>query len=469
MREFELIIDKQLKKGLSPERSIPVNDDWLLDCLGFRCGKNDLEGYQVCDNEPLIGLVDIDYSWPFPQFITGERYNFLIVRDSVVDMEDKVYLVGDDYTVTHIFDIDELTFGKGSLMEVADFGEYVFMTNGVIMIYWSPVLGAWQQMTASTTIPMMSTVCNFKGQAVGGGVSSVWYDCDETFYAWSKIGSFDFTPDQDNEAGYRRCPFGGEVLHVRRLGDGIIGYSSKGITLMTPVKEPAYTYGFTELSDVGLINKGAVDGNIHKYVYVGSDFILRQVTNKGIEELGFYNQMESLDGVEDIIVKYDRIKKDFYIGNSTTTFLLSPYGLTEVQQHPSAVWTISSHSKDTVMLPNTVDSRVPTLSSSIFDFEYRGQKTIFSVESDALLTFGPKAQIGWANTLSVWGYTNTVSLNNEGIAAIIASGNEFIVKLAFTYVAVMSPIKYIKVRYKMTDMRGMRGVYAPPLRGQKGE
>jgi hypothetical protein len=441
----------------------------MSDCLGFRCGRNDLEGYQICDDDPLSGLVTIDYSWPFPQFIVGERYNFLIVRDDILDMEDKVYLVGDDYTITHIFDIDELTFGKGSLMEVADFGEYAFMTNGVIMIYWSPVLNAWQQMIASTTIPMMSTICNFKGQAIGGNVSSAWYDCDETFYVWSKIGSFDFTPDQDNEAGYRRCPFGGEVYHVKRLGDNVVGYSSKGITLLSPVKDPAYTFGFSELSDVGLINKGAMDGDLHQHVYVGSDFILRRITNKGVEELGFYNQMESLDGTDDIIVKYDRIKKDFYIGNSTKTFLLSPYGLTEVQQHPSAVWTISSHSKDTVMLPNTVDSRLPTLSSSIFDLEYRGQKTIFSVESDALLTFGPKAQIGWANTLSVWGYTTIVSLNNEGIAAIIASGNEFIVKLTFTYVAVMSPIKYIKVRYKMTDMRGMRGVYAPPLRGQRGE
>ena len=28
-------------------------------------------------------------------------------------------------------------------------------------------------------------------------------------------------------------------------------------------------------------------------------------------------------------------------------------------------------------------------------------------------------------------------------------------------------IDYIKVRYKMTDLRGIRGVYAPPLRGQR--
>ena len=176
--------------------------------------------------------------------------------------------------------------------------------------------------------------------------------------------------------------------------------------------------------------------------------------------------MEQLAG-EDIIVKYDRINKDFYIGNSTQTFLLSPYGLSEVPQHPSALWTISSQDDEVIMLPNTVDTYAASLMSTVFDFGYRGQKTIFSVESDALLTFNPTATVGWMNTLAVWGYTIPVPLNNEGVASIIASGNEFMIKMDFALVAVMSPVKYIKVRYKMTDLRGIRGVYAPPLRGQR--
>ena len=465
MREFELIIDNALRKGLSPERSIPINDEWLSNCLGFRIGKNDLEGYEIKDNTPLSGVVDLLYSWPFPQFIQGERYNFLIIRDSITNHEDKVFLISDGYVATHIFDIDVLTFGQGTLMEVADFGEYAFMTNGVMMIYWDVGLLDWREVIASPTIPMMRTICNFKGRAVGGNVVSVWHDCDETFYTWSKIGQMDFTPDEKNTAGYRRCPFGGEVYHVRRLGDNVIGYSSKGITMLSPVSTPAATFGFTELDDVGLINQGAMDGNLQRQVYVGTDFVLREVTAQGIKELGYFYFIEQLTG-EDIIVKYDRINKDFYIGNSIKTFLLSPYGLTEVPQHPSALWTISSQDEEPNMLPSAVDVYVPSLITNIFDFGYRGQKTIFSVESDALLTFNPTMTVGWMNTLAVWGYTTPVPLNNEGVASIIASGNEFVVKLDCALVAVMSPIKYIKVRYKMTDLRGIRGVYAPPLRGQ---
>ena len=468
MREYELVIDEALKKGLSPERNAPVNSEYLWQALGFRIGRGGIEGYEVSTDDPFSGVVDMLYSWPFPQFIQGERYNFLIIRDSVVNYEDKIYLVEDGYTVTHIFDCDQLTFGVGDLMEVADFGEFAFMTNGVIMVYWSVPLADWHEVVASPTIPMMRTVCNFKGQMVGGGVSSVWHDCDETFYCWSKIGSVDFTPDQSNTSGYRRDPFGGEVLHVRRLGNSVIGYSSKGVVRMDHVSEPAPTFAFTELDDVGLINQGAMNGDLRRQVYVGTDYVVREVTSEGVKELGYYQYMSNLDDTLGIIVNYDRTKKDFYITDGETTYLLSPYGMTQIPQHPSAVWTISSYDDEVVMLPNTLDDPYePMIASEILDMGYRGLKTVFSVETDTLLMFNPKLAVGWLNSIDVWGWGSYVPLNNEGIAVNITSGSSFCIMLKLDYVAPMINLTYIKVRYKMTDLRGIRGVYAPPLRGQR--
>jgi len=468
MREFELVIDEALKKGLSPEIVIPFNSQFLWECLGFRCGRAGLEVHEILEN-PLPGTFDMYYDWPFPQFITGKTYNILVVRDTV-NMEDDVYYVSPDHsTVTLIFSVDELTFGKGTLMEVADFGEYVFMTNGVIMIYWDPALGAWNPIIASATIPMMRTVCNYKGQAVGGNVVSAWHDCDEKFYIWSKIGSMDFTPDHDNEAGYRRDPYGGDVYHVKMIGDHVVGYSSKGIVLMSAVTEPAQTIGFDLLSEIGLINKGAIAGNDTRHVYVGEDFILREVALHGeltkkytVAEIGYKHYMEELEG-EDIIVTYDPSKKDFYIGNSSKTYLLSPYGLTEVKQHPSAVWRSNG---ETCMLPDTVDSDKSYLCTEVFDMTYKGQKTVFSIETDAMLAVGAEAGIDWANDLISWGTEFYKPINNMGIAAIIASGNLFRFRLRFTTIYEISRIGYIKIRYKMTDLRGLRGVYAPGLRGQ---
>ena len=479
MREYELIIDKALKKGLSPNRSIATNSEWLWQAMGFRVGREDLEGYDISSDDPL-SAVDLHYNWPFPQFIVGEAYNILVVRNILTE-EDIVYQVSDDYaTVTLIATIDQLTYGTGSLMEVADFGEYLFMTNGVINLNWDLTFAAWAIVPVSASLPQMSTICNFKGQAVGGNITGVYHDCDETFYVWSKIGEFNFTPEANNEAGYRRCPYGGEVLNVRRLGNSVIGYSSKGVTSLTPSVEPTVTMGFTELSDVGLINKGAIDGDHRRHVYVGSDYILREITvgsgtfvQGGIKELGYFRYMDELNGSEDIIVKYDRIKKDFYIGNSTHTFLLSPYGLTQVPQHPSALWTLSDDEEEPVMLPRTVDTLdddgdayAPYIATNTFDMGYRGQKTISGLETDALIILEAEAAIGWMNTIAAWGWTDFVPINNEGVAAITASAADFIAKIKFAYTVSAVSINYIKIRYKMSDLRGIRGVYAPPLRGQ---
>lgn len=464
MREYELHLDKTLSNGLAPEL-MPINSEFLFRCLGFRCGKGRLEAHRLLTN-PLPPSLDIYYSWPFPQMVTGERYNILVVRDSLIQHWDSVYLVSADHsTITHIFDIDELTFGLGSMVEIADFGNYLFMTNGVVMITYEPSLSVWFPFITSAIIPMMKTVCGLKSQAVGGGIISAWYDCDETYYAWSKIGNMDFTPEQDNEAGYRRDPYGGAIQNIRRLGDFAVGYSSKGVTALHPTSEPASTIGFKELLDVGIINQGAVNGSLKGHIYLGEDYILRSVTAEGVKELGFKHLMEQLAG-EDIIISYDPPLKDFYIGNSIKTFLLSPHGMSEILQHPSTVW---RSDKVSYMLPETVEESQPEIITEPIDMGYAGQKTLSVIETDVAVVTLPEAGVDYTFDNQVWTSAIHKPINDQGIASVAIAGNAFRVGLRFTNIYDDTRVSYIKARYKMTDMRGIRGVYAPPtsLRGQR--
>lgn len=473
MREYELIIDEALKVGLSPELTMPSNSQFLLECLGFRCGRTGLEPCKRGEN-PLPATIDMYYSWPFPQFISGKTYNLLIVRDTV-NHEDAIYSISNDMSIaTHVFSVDQLTFGQGTLMEVADFGEYAMMVNGVARVFWN-VLGAWNASVATATIPLMRTICNFKGKAVGGGITSDWHDCDETFYIWSKVGQMDFTPDRRNTAGYRRCPFGGNVYHTRRLEDSVIGYSSKGIVEMFPVTDPAPTFGFRELHDVGLINRGAMDGNLREHVFVDSDYNIWKigttvdvgglnVSQVNPKKLGYSYWMDELSD-EDIIVNYDKYTGDFYIGNSKKTYLLSPNGLTEVPQHPSAVWR-DGIDDDLYMLPDAIDDHYPLITSEVFDFGYKGLKTISVVETDAMLAYNAEAAVDYNYDGVNYGSSDWKPVNNLGVATAIASGNSFRFKLRFESSWEAFRISYIKVRYKMDDLRAIRGVYAPPLRGQ---
>lgn len=461
MREYALVIDEALKKGLAPEIIVPFNEQWLWECLGFRCGKLGLEG-AILGEDPLPVIAGMEYNWPFPQYFQGDTINLLIVYAGALD---HVYSVSADYLTVTLLD----SLLHGTLFDVADFGEYVFMTNGTRFLYGNVTTSTWVSSGALATIPMMGTVCNFRGQAIGGNISTAWYDCDETFYIWSKIGSMDFTPGcAGSEAGYRRCPYGGVVKHVKELGDVVIGYSSKGICLLHTALvgdcQPA-VIGTKRLSNVGIHNKGAVGGDEFGHVYVGTDLVVRAVTPEGVKELGYKHLMDELDD-EDIIVSFDKGRRDFYIGNSEKTYLLSQYGMTEILQHPSTVW--RDDPDNIYMLPDTTDSSKPLITTEVFDMAYKGLKTIVSMETDAMLVQDPEAGVDWVNDLNTWGVDHYKPINNEGIAAITVSGNLFRFSLRFsTIYPAATRIGYIIARYKMSDLRGIRGVYAPPIRGQR--
>lgn len=465
MREYELIIDEALKNGLYPDK-VSFNSQMLSECLGFRCGDYSLEAAQL-GFSPLPVAIDIHYSWPFPQVVTGATHNILIVRD-LTGGNDYVYSFSDDHsTVSLLTSLSHTTYGFGDLVEIADFGEYLFMTNGVAMVYWDTTAGSWAVTTSTANVPLMKTVCNLNGQAIGGNIQSPWYDCDETFYIWSKIGYMNFTPESDNEAGYARCPYGGEIFHVRNLGNAVVGYSSKGLTMLHTASVGDYgpaVIGLRKVSNIGLVNKGAIDGDESKQVYIGSDLKVREITSEGIKELGYRHWMQQLGTDEDILVLYDRFNHDFYIGNSEKTYLLSSKGMTEVLQHPSAVW--RTNSDYIYMLPYTLDDDYPRIATVPFDMSFKGHKTISTIETDVFNLTNPEANVDYTYNHKDWGTTQFTPINNLGIATINITGNAFRFRLRFSDIEEDFSIGMIKPRYKMTDLRGTRGVYAPPLRGQ---
>jgi len=469
VREFYTIIDEALLKGLKSESRVPRNSAFLQTCLGFRIGKKAIEGIPSLHNPLPLGL-NLLYSWPFPQFLKQEKYKILIVRDSVTNLEDIVYSLDETYTASQIFVIDELTYGKGTLMELADFGSYAFMTNGVIMIYWDVGINDWREVTSHVNIPMMRTVCNFKGQMIGGCVLSDWHSCDEKSIVWSKIGDVDFTPGLKNEAGFRRDPFGGEVYHVRRLGDNVVVYSSAGITLMSPMSSPAATFGFKELHNVGLKNRGAMNGDLKRHVFVDLENIIWAVNEEGLKEIGYAEYVEDLDS-GDVIVNFDSYKGDFYISDGENSILLSPQGLTNYPYKVNTVWYDDEDGNGLCGLPDTPDptTHEPLIISHVIDMGYRGQKTIFSIELGGALITDAKIAIDWRmSTSEDFQRTNFIPVNNEGIASIVAAGIEFRICMKSKYfITDYSSLDYITLRWKMTDLRGLRGVYAAPPRGQK--
>jgi hypothetical protein len=246
----------------------------------------------------------------------------------------------------------------------------------------------------------------------------------------------------------------------------VVGYSTNGITAIHTATAGEYApsvVGFKKLHNVGILNKGAVDGDEFQHIYIGTDKTLRVVTSEGVKEIGYKYLIEQLGDEEDILVVFDKDNRDFYIGNSKTTYLLSPFGMTETMQHPSAVWRSTSGLHT---MPDYLDDSDYELITVPFDMTYRGLKTIASIETDAMMVAGVEAGLDWTNNFTDWLDAGYWPINDLGASAITLSANAFRFKLRFEDIQDNFTIGYLTARYKMTDLRNIRGIYAPPPRGQ---
>ena len=151
------------------------------------------------------------------------------------------------------------------------------------------------------------------------------------------------------------------------------------------------------------------------------------------------------------------------------TYLVSPSGMSEVPGSRSAVWF------DDVLygIPGSdvPPIHVSSIVSEIIDFGYRGQKTVFSIEVGTSEVEGAEVAIDWRTKITEdFQRTNFVPLNDLGTAVLIVSGVELKLCMRFSsFLPFTSSLDYVKIRWKMTDLRGLRGVYAAPPRGQSAD
>jgi hypothetical protein len=120
------------------------------------------------------------------------------------------------------------------------------------------------------------------------------------------------------------------------------------------------------------------------------------------------------------------------------------------------------------MIPDIDDERDPYIITESIDFGFRGSKTIFVLELGITNYDQALVAIDWIMDKNNSGITTWNGENSQGIVNLIIAGTTFKVMMKLTGVTSDTIVSYIKLRYKMTDLRSIRGVYAPPPRGQVG-
>lgn len=459
MRELEYAFDIGLKKGLRTHHKNPRNNQALVDCMNIKCTEDGPIPFEPYANP----FPDAEQYWPFPQIVEGAVFSFLIVRDTAAQ-SDKIYEINDDGTVTFVFEVDDATFGTyGGRYYIADFGDYFILTNGEVMIIRDPVEEIYVAAKYTDKIPRCRYIIDLNGQIVGGFVVSDWYGRGAADAVWSKIGEADFTPDEKNTAGFRRMPRGGTILAVHKLGNNAIYYTDKQICALYPVTSPAPTFGLDEVAAIGVLSSGSVGGDDHSQVFIDRYGWLWRITeDKELKKLGYQEYMMQLVA-NDIVITKDPVEENFYISDGRISYLLTSTGLTKVHQCITSIAMVNGTAMAVYM--DTGD-REALIVTDTYDFGFRPTKTIFMHELGVDAESPLRLSVLWKNKRQKdFASSGWVPVNDEGAASLIIAGVDFRTAIKCDNYEELF-LDYFKVRYKMTDLKTLRGVYAPPPRGQ---
>ena len=146
-----------------------------------------------------------------------------------------------------------------------------------------------------------------------------------------------FSMMKRGDAGFMPVSWNGAILEIKPIGNDILVYGNNGISAMQWYNDPAPTYGEKVLSSIGIANPGAMGGDDQVQVFVDKKGVAWRVTaDRKIERLGYEEWLQPMVE-EGIYISYNPDLKDFYISNSSKSYLLSPFGLSEITQKITSI------------------------------------------------------------------------------------------------------------------------------------
>lgn len=151
MREYSLTYDEGLQRGLRSSRHSSRNLKWLVESVGAVPEYGVLRALEELPTPiEVVGEV-----WPYPQI-------FHLMLRTLVCTSTAIY----EYEGGSLTSVLSGISG-GATWSVADFGEYVVLVNGQVVVERDPQDGTYAIQT-SGAIPIGICVCNLNGQLIIG-------------------------------------------------------------------------------------------------------------------------------------------------------------------------------------------------------------------------------------------------------------------------------------------------------------
>jgi hypothetical protein len=329
--------------------------------------------------------------------------------------------------------------------------------------------------TDDNIVPRGISTCNFKGQAIIGGVNSnnsPWDALGNCSVAWSGIGNFTFDIEKDKTAGFRNLEWddwgNGKVLKVLRLGDNVMCYGDNGAAALVPSES---TFGMKDLTSAGIPHTNAVAGNATSHLVLDNNNdlwtmgIKKELVGASIEvvKLGYREFMEGLTTAS-VKISYVPQLKRFYISDTAKCYCLTEFGLYENHQPITAAGVYRG------VLCGFMDQNADyeiRLTSDDIDFGIRGFKTLEELEIGATYRHSSgatnlQAGVKYKSDYHVTSFTqgSFINLDPAGFCMPIVSAHEFQLQVkAADYRGATINVDYINAWFKVIDKRGLRGRY----------
>lgn len=163
MREYTITYKDGLIRGLRASENNPRNLGALIQADGVVKEAGELTALPEIDTFDLTGVTDPG-DFPFPQIFQARNWTILCTPTRIYTWD------GTSFTLAY-------TSAEGSTWTVADFFDFLVMTNGLELITLDPVTGNWSKYL-ECSIPYCLCICDVNGQLFCGGpeatISAGW-------------------------------------------------------------------------------------------------------------------------------------------------------------------------------------------------------------------------------------------------------------------------------------------------------
>lgn len=154
MREYTLVFQKGLGKGLRNSKRTPRNTEVLVQSIG--CFPEDLVARAISDlTASWLDTSSLTVAFPYPQIFSLTQTVLVCTATTIYEYSAGSFLLA----ITSL--------PEGSTWTVADYGRYLILTNGACLVTRDGITGEWDKYVGCA-IPPCLCLCDINGQLLVG-------------------------------------------------------------------------------------------------------------------------------------------------------------------------------------------------------------------------------------------------------------------------------------------------------------